>query len=153
MYYEALANRYRWYYISLRVALLVSVFGSVASTFAPLDYLPATLILVAATVILVAVDYALDFAKKSAVLHQVSVQVGLLETEWKMLWIRVDDDDSADSNIRSRSLQLEERLMEATRRCGEEGIATNYKLDRKCMEMAYDVIEEKTKHARQEQTE
>ena len=153
LYYETLANRYRRYYLLLRVALLFSVIGSVASPFMPLIHPAATFILVAATVILVAVDYALDFAKKSAVLHQINVQVGRLETEWKMLWIRVDDDDSADSNIRSRNLQLEERLMEVVRRCGEEGIATNYKLDRKCMEMAYDVIEEKTKHARQEQPE
>ena len=153
LYYEELANRYRRYYVVLRVALLLSVIGSVASPFTPLSHPAATTFLVIATVVLVAADYALDLAKKSVVLHQINVQVGRLENEWKMLWIRVDDADSADSNIRLDNFRLEERLMEATRRCGEEGIATNYKLDRKCMEMAYDVIEEKTKHSRQEQAE
>lgn len=87
MYYETLANRYRWYYISLRVALLLSVIGSVASPLTPLNHPAATTALVIVTIILVAMDYALDLAKKSAVLQEVSIQVKGLESDWEMLWL------------------------------------------------------------------
>lgn len=151
MYYEALANRYRWYYISQRAALLISVFCSVASTFAPLNYPPlVTFALVALTVILVAVDYTLDIAKKNAVLHQINVDVERLETRWEALWLRIDDADADESVIRAENVSLQESLTDTTKRCGEEGIPVSNKLNQKCMENAYEIIKSRYQYAQGE---
>lgn len=150
VYYEALANRYRWYYISLRVALLLSVIGSVASPLTPLNHPVATTALVIVTVILVAVDYALDFAKKSAVLQEVSLQVRGLEADWEALWLSVDDEDADESKTRRKNRALNDRLLKVTGRSITEGILINNKLNQKSMETANAIINDKYQYAHEE---
>ena len=150
LYYETLANRYRRYYLSLRAALLLSVIGSVASPFTPLNHPAATTVLVIATVVLVAADYALDLAKKNAVLHHINMDVMRLEASWEALWLRVDDADADEADIRAENRSLQSRLMDATKRCGEEGISTDYKLNQKCAETAYEVVKGRYLYAHEE---
>lgn len=147
LYYEALADRYRRRYIFLRVALLLSVLGSVASPLTPLSHPVVTTALVIATVALVAADYALDFAKKSAVLHQINVEVLRLEGEWEGLWLSVDDDTADELEVRAENRNLESRVLDATKRCGDEGIPIDNKLNQKCMETAYEVAEGRFQYA------
>ena len=148
-YYEALANRYQWHYRSVRFLLLFAVIVTVAVP----SYLsqPASLIFgavaVLLTAILVAVDYVGDFAKKSAVLHGISVEVNRLESDWEMLWLEIDDSDAVDSEIRQRNRECQRLLMQVEKRAGEEGITIDAKLNQKCMETAYAIMEDRYRYA------
>lgn len=152
-YYEALADRYQWYYRSVRFLLLLAVIVTVAVP----SYLsqPASLIFgavaVLLTAILVAVDYVGDFAKKSAVLHGISVQVNRLESDWEILWLEIDDVDAVDSEMRQRNRDYQRLLNEVTERAGEEGITIDNKLNQKCMETAYEIMEDRYRYARGEE--
>ena len=150
LYYEELTNRYRRYYLSLRVALLLSVIGSVASPFTPLSHPVATTVLVIATVALIAADYALDLAKKNAVLHHINVDVARLEARWEALWLRIDDADADESDIRAENRSLQDRLLDSTKRGWEEGISTDYKLNQKCAETAYEIVKGRYLYAHEE---
>lgn len=149
-YYEALADRYQWYYRSVRFLLLAMVIVSVAFPYTSLPQ-PASwivgAILILLTAILVAVDYVGDFARKGTVLHGISIQVKHLELEWQTLWLEIDDADAQDSEIRRRNSDCQRRLIEATARSGEEGITINSKLNQKCMETAYAIMEDRYRHA------
>ncbi len=149
-YYEALADRYQWYYRSVRFLLLVMVIVSVAFPYTslpqPISWIVGAM-LVILTAILVAVDYVGDFSKKSAVLHGISIQVKRLELEWEALWLEIDDANAEDSEIRRRNSECQLRLIEATARSGEEGITINSKLNQKCMETAYAIMEDRYRHA------
>ena len=149
-YYEALANRYQWYYRSVRFLLLFAVIITVAVP----SYLsqPASLIFgavaVVLTAILVAVDYVGDFAKKSAVLHGISTEVSHLESDWEMLWLEiVDESDAVDSEMRRRNRGYQRLLMRVEERAGEEGITIDNKLNQKCMEMTYAIMEDRYRYA------
>ena len=146
-YYEALTNRYRRYYIWLRFALLVSVIASVGSQYTPLNHPLVTTILVIAAVILVAMDYALDLAKKSAVLQEICIQVKKLEADWEMLWLGVDDEDANDSETRQKNRALYERLLEVTGRSVAEGILIDNKLNQKSLKTANSIIKDKYGYA------
>ena len=149
-YYEALANRYQWYYRSVRFALLFMVIVSVAVPYTSLSH-PASWILgtlsVGITAILVAVDYVGDFAKKSAVLHGISVEVNRLESDWELLWLEIDDSDAVDSEMRQRNKDYQRLLMTVEKRAGEEGITIDHKLNQKCTETAYAIMEDRYRYA------
>jgi hypothetical protein len=151
-YYEALADRYQWYYRSVRFLLLFAVIVTVAIP----SYLsqPSSLIFgavaVLLTAILVAVDYVGDFAKKSAVLHGISVQVNRLESDWEMLWLEIDDADTEDSEVRKKNRDCQRILMEVTERAGEEGITIDDKLNQRCMETAYAIMGDRYRYAHEE---
>ena len=146
-YYEALTNRYRGYYIGLRLALLISVIASVGTQYTPVSHPVITALLVIATVALVSVDYALDLAKKSAVLQEVCIQVRSLEADWEMLWLGIEDENANDVETRQKNRALYERLLEATGRSLAEGILIDYKLNRKSTKTANAVIEGKYGYA------
>lgn len=151
-YYEALADRYQWYYRTVRFFLLFAVIVTVAVP----SYLsqPASLIFgavaVLLTAILVAVDYVGDFAKKSAVLHGISVQVNRLESDWEMLWLEIDDAEADDAEMRERNRDCQRTLMEVTERAGEEGITIDDKLNQRCMETAYEIMGDRYRYAHEE---
>ena len=150
-YYETLANRYRRYYIWLRFALLVSVIASVGSQYTPINHPIATTFLVIATVMLVAVDYALDLAKKSAVLQEIYLQVKGLEADWEMLWLEIEDEDADDVETRQRNRALYRRLLQVTGRSVAEGILIDDKLNRESLKTANKIIEDKYGYAHGEQ--
>ena len=131
MHYETLASRCVRRRDFLRVALLVAVIGSAASLFTPLNHPAATTVLAVAAAVLALADYALNLAKKSAVLHQVSVDVARLESEWNDLRVRMDDEDDDDLEVRSKDRRLKSRLMDAAKRLRESGVAANDSLNRK----------------------
>ena len=131
MHYETLASRCMRRRDFLRVATLVAVIGSAASPFMPLNHPAATAVLAIAAAVLALADYALNLAKKSAVLHQSSVDVARLEAEWNNLRVRMDDDDADDLEIRSEDRRLKGRLMDAAKRLREAGIAANDNPNRK----------------------
>ena len=149
-YYEALANRYHWYYRSVRFTLLFMVIVSVAIPYTSLPD-PASWILgvisVCITAILVAVDYVGDFAKKSAVLHSISVEVSRLESDWEILWLQMDESDAVDSELRQKNNEYQRRLITVEKRAGEEGITINHKLNQKCMETTYAIMEDRYRYA------
>ena len=128
---EALANRCMRRRDFLRAALLVAVIGVAASLFTPLNHPAATTVLAVAAAVLALADYALNLAKKSAVLHQVSVDVARLEAEWNDLRVRMDDEDADDLEVRSENRRLKSRLMDAAKRLREAGVAANDSLNRK----------------------
>ena len=128
---EALASRCMRRRDFLRVALLVAVIGSAASLFTPMNHPVATTILAVAAAVLALADYALNLAKKSAVLHQVSVDVARLEAEWNDLRVHMDADDADDLEVRSEDRRLKSRLMDAAKRLREAGIAANDNPNRK----------------------
>ena len=128
---EALANRCMRRRDFLRAALLVAVIGVAASLFTPLNHPAATTVLAVAAAVLAIADYALNLAKKSEVLHQVSVDVARLEAEWNDLRVRMDDEDADDLEVRSEDRRLKGRLMDAGKRLREEGVAANDSLNRK----------------------
>ena len=146
-YYETLSNRYRRYYIWLRFALLVSVIASVGSQYTPISHPIATTLLVIATVMLVAVDYALDLAKKSAVLQEIYLQVKGLEADWEMLWLEIEDEDADDSETRRENRALYRRLLRVTGRSVAEGILIDDKLNRESLKTANKIIEDKYGYA------
>ena len=150
-YYETLANRYRRYYIWLRFALLVSVIASVGSQYTPINHPIATTFLVIATVMLVAVDYALDLAKKSAVLQEIYLQVKGLEADWEMLWLEIEDEDADDVETRQKNRALYRRLLQVTGRSVAEGILIDDKLNQESLKTANKIIEDKYGYAHGEQ--
>lgn len=146
-YYETLSNRYRRYYIWLRFALLVSVIASVGSQYTPINHPIATTLLVIVAVMLVAVDYALDLAKKSAVLQEIYLQVKGLEADWEMLWLEIEDEDADDSETRRENRALYRRLLRVTGRSVAEGILIDDKLNRESLKTANKIIEDKYGYA------
>ena len=146
-YYEAMTNRYRRYYIGLRFALLVLVIASVGTQYTPVSHPIITALLVVATVALVSADYALDLAKKSAVLQEICIRVRGLEADWEMLWLGIEDENTNDVETRQKNRALYERLLEVTGRSLAEGILINDKLNRKSTITANAVIQDKYGYA------
>lgn len=148
-YYDAMANRYQRFYLATRFGMLFFVIMSVASPFAPFSQptdIIVTISLIVVTAILVAVDYVGDFAKKAAVLHGIAGQVKRLESEWQTLWLGIDDADAENGTTRHKNVELQHRLTEATEQAGSAGITTNNKLNQKCMETAYAIVEDKHRY-------
>lgn len=148
-YYDALSDRYQRFYLAIRFGMLFFVIVSVASPFAPFPQptnVIVTIALIVVTAILVAVDYVGDFAKKAAVLHGIAGQVRRLESEWETMWLGIDDADAEDGTTRRENAELRRRLTESTEQAGEAGITTHNKLNQKCMETAYAVVEDKHRY-------
>lgn len=123
--YAALANRCGRYSASLRAALLIAVLGCAASLVAPISHPAAAIALATAAAILGIADFALNLAKRSEVLRQISVDVGRLEVEWRKLVFRIDRDGADDSEFRSEDSRLKSRLLDATNRCCENAVVAD----------------------------
>ena len=128
--YGTLANRYLWYSVSLRVALLIAVLGCAASLLAPMSHPAATIALAIAAVVLALADFALNLARKSEVLRQINADLVRLESDWIKLLIRIGDEDADELEFRSENRRLKNRLIDATTRRGERSVAADRSLNR-----------------------
>ena len=148
-YYEALADKYQRLYFWIRFGMLFFVIASVASPFAPFPQpigVIVTVALIMVTATLVAADYVGDFAKKAALLHGIAGQVNRLGSEWRALWLVIDDADSEDGMARRKNEDLQSRLTETTEQAREAGITINDKLNQECVETAYAIVEDRHRY-------
>ena len=148
-YYESLADKYQRLYFWIRFGMLFFVIVSVASPFAPFPQPVGAIVTVAmilVTATLVTADYVGDFAKKAAVLHGIAGQVNRLGSEWRALWLVIDDADSEDGMARRKNEDLQSRLTETTEQAREAGITINDKLNQKCVETAYAIVEDRHRY-------
>jgi len=141
-YYDALSDVHRRNHAIIRFVLLAAAAGGIASL---LDLLPPIAQLAASGFIalVVAWDFASDYARKAAVLHTISLECGLLEIEWRDLWNDANNPDASDDEVRERNAQLSRRIAGATGRAGDAGIRENRKLNEECERAAYRIIEDK----------
>ncbi len=145
-YYEVLSDRYQRIYLTVRFAMLFFVIVSVASSFMSLPQPVTAIILVGITAILVALDYVGDFARKAALLHGISSQVRRLGFEWEALWLGIDEADTEDKATRQKNVELQRLVTDVAERAGEAGITINNKLNQKCMEKAYAIVEDRHRY-------
>lgn len=138
-YYEALSDQHRFKHLVVRFLLLAAAASGIAAL---LDLLPEVAQLIAGGLValLIVWDFILDYAKKAAVLHAVSLQCSALETEWRELWACVNDADANDAEARRKNRQLAQRISEVTGWAGHADIRENRKLNEKCEEAAYKVM-------------
>ena len=101
-YYDALSAVHRRNHAIIRFVLLAAAAGGIASL---LDLLPPIAQLAASGFIalVVAWDFASDYARKAAVLHTISLECGLLEIEWRDLWNDANNPDASDDEVRERN--------------------------------------------------
>ena len=84
-----------------------------------------------------------DYAKKAAVLHATSLECSALESDWRDLWHEVNDPEADDPEVRGRMKALNRRALEATGRAGTADIREDERLNQKCAESAYKVVEDR----------
>ena len=138
-YYEALSDRYRRYGVWLRVALLVSMgggFWAVLGAFPLWAQLGAGL----AVSVIAILDLVMNFSKKAAVAHTITLECGLLEKEWRDLWAYVENEDADETEARDWNRRLSGRLEEIIGWAGHADIGGDDKLNRKCADSAYAVM-------------
>lgn len=138
-YYEALAERYRQRHLALRILLLLAAIGGMVSL---LEVLPRVAQLVAglAIIVLVALDFAFNLARKTSVLNLINIECTALGNEWKSLWAsldRISDDDACCENDR-----LARRLVKVTGWARHAEVGVDDALNEKCERVAYKVISE-----------
>ena len=139
-YYESLADRHRRWHQRIRFVLFLAAASGVAAL---LDVLPEPLELVAGAsiAVIVALDFMLDYGKKSAVLHAISIECSILENEWAELWTSVNIDGIDDAKAISEGRRLSRRLLEVTARAGLVDVRDDPKLNERSMRDANEVIE------------
>ena len=128
--YGTLANRYMWYSVSLRAALLIAVLGCAASLLAPMVHPFATTVLAIAAVVLALADFALNLARKSEVLRQINADLVRLESDCVKLLMRIGDEDADELEFRSENRRLKNRLIDATTRRVEKSVVADNNLSR-----------------------
>lgn len=139
-YYEVLAERHRLRHLWIRIILLLAAIGGAVSL---LKVIPQIFQLIAglSVIVLVAVDFAFNGARKSAVLNLIQIECRALGNEWESLWIgpeQISDDDARRENER-----LARRLSEVTGWAGHAEVGEDQKLNVKCEELAYNVMRER----------
>lgn len=139
-YYEVLAERHRIRHLGIRTILLLAATSGVASL---LEVLPQVFQLIAglSVTVLVVMDFALNEARKSAILNLIKIECRALGNEWESLWAnleRITDDDARRENER-----LVRRLSEVTGWAGHTEVGEDNKLNVKCEEIAYKVMSER----------
>ena len=141
-YYEALSDRYRRNHSIVRFLLLAAAAGGIAAL---LDLLPAIAQLIASGLValLVAWDFISDYAKKAAVLHAISLECSRLEIEWRELWADVNDHNADDAEVRRKNQLLARKVLEVTGWAGQADIREDQKLNEKCEDDAYRIIEDR----------
>ncbi len=136
-YYEALSDRHRRNHKIVRFLLLAAAAGGIATL---LDLLPAIAQLIAGGLValLVAWDFASDYAKKAAVLHAISLECSDLEREWRDLWLKLET--IGDAEAHQENTRLSQRISHVTGWAGQVDVREDRKLNEKCEEAAYKVI-------------
>lgn len=137
-YYNTLADRYHTRHAILQGVLFLAATGAAA---AALDMLPKMIALFAnvAVAVCAVLNFLQDYGKKAAVLYAISSDCKELEEEWRLLWSEQSDLD--DGQVLLRNSQLSRRLNTVTERSGFIGVRDNDKLNLRCQEEAYDVME------------
>lgn len=138
-YYEALADRHRRIHMIVRFLLLAA---AVSGIVALLALLPAVVQLVAngLVALLVAWDFVSNYARKSTVLHAISLECSLLEVEWRELWADINNDHLSDAEARDKNYRLARRISEVTGWAGQADIGESQRLNKKCAKVAYKVM-------------
>ena len=138
-YYAALSDRYRRRQHILRLILFLSAASGIAAF---MDILPEYFELVFGVLmaIVLAIDFVSDNAKKSAILHTISVECSRLGNSWEELWVAIDDVNSTDACVRQRNRHLNDNLLTVTSGAGQADIAEDQKLNRKSAERTYKVL-------------
>ena len=138
-YYDALADKHRRNHKAVQFLLLASASGGVI-TF--LEILPKEfqLFISAAVAILVVWDLIMDYSKKTALLHKISMVCSDVEIRLNSLWNSVQSGGLADEEAEGENTKLMRRVLEATRLAGEIGVPEHKKLNRRCAAEAYEVM-------------
>lgn len=136
-YYEALAARHLHQHLLIRMFLLLAAAGGMASL---LELLPEYFQLLAGVgvTVLVALDFALNCARKTAVLNLIGIECTALENKWMDLWAKLDR-LGEDEALRETD-QLARRLAEVTGWAGHAEIREDRALNERCEEVAFDVV-------------
>ena len=141
-YYQAKANHMMWLHYFVRLVLLGSVVGSVVA------FLDATDSKIRLWVnlfigIVVVVEAVTNFAKKSTVLHTISVECARLETEWFTLWLSTRRNLVSESDALQSIKKLKVQGLEVTSKVGDANISISYRMNRKAAEDAKKIMESK----------
>ena len=138
-YYEVLAKRHRQRHLAIRILLLLAATSGVASL---LKVLPQSAQLIAGLVItvLVALDFALNEARKTAVLTLIKIECRALGNEWKSLWASLEH--ISDDEARRENEQLARRLAEVTGWAGQAEVGDDDALNEQCERVAHKVMSE-----------
>lgn len=136
-YYEALAERHLRRHLLLRIFLLLAAASGIASL---VELLPEYFQLLAGVgiTVLVALDFALNYARKAAVLNLISMECTALENKWMDLWAklgRLDEDEALRETYR-----LSRQLAEVTGWAGHAEIREDRALNERCEEVAFDAV-------------
>ena len=136
-YYEALAARHLHRHLLIRIFLLLAVASGMASL---LELLPGYFQLLAGigATVLVVLDFALNYARKAAVLNLISIECTALENKWMDLWAKLDSLDE-DEALRETD-RLSRRLAEVTGWAGHAEIREDRALNERCEEAAFGVM-------------
>lgn len=145
-YYEALFDRYRRYNFCVRLLLLASAAGEIASLLKllPLPYREAAIAIFSALIaVIVVVDFLADFGKKAEVLRTVGFHCRDLESQWHLLWSELHDDGSTDDDVRTRNRQLAEKISTVTEWVDMASIPRNEKVNVESEKAAHQIVRER----------
>ena len=139
-YYETLSNRYMWYSTITRFVLLGSVLSSIGSI---LELLPDWVPLLSDSLIgvTIIIEFIGNFARKSAILHMISVKCHGIRNELKQLFDEIDTPDIDASDILLRSNELSKLLLDTTAMAGPAEISIATRLNTRCAKDAKQVLE------------
>ncbi len=136
-YYQALADRHHRNTLLVRLILAGSAMAGVVSFLAALPaYAQVTFGLVIA--VAVVLDLVVDFQRKAAVLHTITVDMRHNAVEWQDLWGRIDGMN--DNEARDRINALSHRMNTITARTGDIGVGEDPRLNQRCAEATYAVF-------------
>ena len=142
-YYEALAEKHRRRHLVLRILLLLAATSGIASfleALPPVAQLIAQLVGSVAIAILVVLDFALNEARKTAVLNLIKIECRSLGNEWKSLWAKIEY--IGDDDARSENERLARRLAEVTGWAGHTEVGDDDALNEECERVTYKVMSE-----------
>ena len=135
-YYRAMTDRYHRYTVFSRLAIAGSAMAGVVSFIASLpSYAQITFGLIIA--VAVVLDLVVDFQRKAAVLHTITVDIGDAAAEWQDLWGRIESTD--ENAARDRILELYRKQSTITARTGDIGVTIDRRLNEQCAEATYTV--------------
>lgn len=139
-YYEILSNRYMWYSTVSRFVLLGSVLSSIGAI---LELLPKWVPLLSDSLIgiTVIIEFIGNFARKSAILHMISVRCRGIRNEYKQIFDEIDTAEFGASDSVSRSNELSKLLLDITSMTGPAEIPIAARLNTRCAREAKLVLE------------
>ena len=135
-YYAYLSDNYRKWHIGVRFFLFVSATAGVASFINVLDYpwqQPVQVLFGLVLAATLAIDFVLDWGRKSAILHAVSVHCGLLENDWEKLWADMRSMNMENAEIIARDRELSHTMVIVTSTIGFSDISEDHELNEQCL--------------------